>query len=388
MGNQRGGVSHIAAKKSFKLRFKPRLPEGARLITQPKVSPETPFEDVVRHKAELDMMPIYLINSHGSICSSYENCRKPMRYGIFGDIDPDLTRFPEFKIPYSTYIINTTSGGEYCLAASTLSQILIDAKDEIRPFLLLNSNDDVNTVTATPFLSAFNRAATGQQYPDMILGFDIDDGQFGVFNISNMTEFTRESENTILSVADISGMSIENQIYLHELIELVYQKTGYRRGIFIVAACSGGKGAGSSERIQAIDRGEQLIHDSELSYSSVKATATPEMLSGHGYRVATNVEYPNELTVPSSETIASMSRLAGLHPQHLFNAEDPENTRLAAKWIGMRPHSMRERRRTFKVRNGVPKNALKDLLIGNIRNKRNGNSRVVRVRRVESRKNK
>jgi hypothetical protein len=309
-----------------------------------------------------------------------------MPYGIFGDIDPDLTRFPEFKIPYATYIINTTSGGEYCMAAKTLSQILIDAKDELRALLLLNSKDDVNTVTATPFLSAFNRAATGQQYPDMLFDFNIDDGQFGVFNITNMTEFTRESENTTFSVADISVIENGLQIYLHELIELVYQKTRVRGGIFIVATCSGGKGSGSSERMRAIDRGEQAIHDAELSYSSVKATTTPEMLSAHGYRVATNVEYPHELTVPSSETIASISRLAGLHPQHLFNTEDPENTRMAAKWIGMRPHSMRERRRTFKV--GGPKNALKDLLIGNIRNKRNGNSRSVRVRRVESRKNK
>ena len=214
-------------------------------------------------------IPIYLIACHSAVCISYASCKTPGRK----QKNPGI---PTFRIPPSTYILNFTSGGEYCMFGTAAANMVKLHKDEFRKFLLLDDRDDVfrgDDPKEYTFVSSVMRA-TQAEYPNIGCTFKEKPeilNELGVFNLDTTTKII--NENSLISATQL-GPYKDDVWYLDDIIQYVYSTQKQKKGIFLFAGCTSGfKQALTRKNLtgpagKAIEDAHNLIRIAELEYGT------------------------------------------------------------------------------------------------------------------------
>jgi hypothetical protein len=323
---QRGGKG----PKGGKIASSARAQGPSRLeALQQRRNFAVPLDTYTHEQFVIDMqtMPIYMINTHGSICVSYEECeRKPPLNHPIKRIPTDYSgsfadKFPVFRIPRSTYILNLTGGGEYCIALPDLTQIMIDNKTQIRNFFLLDDRTDTILPAGPKFpLLYSSKRATDTLYPDMMLTLKDPDSQTGVFELTKMKLFKAEKITNMGAIL-IPEASEKKDWLLSEIIEEVYRIRGDRRGIFIIAACSSAAEAHNNIQVPvgALDIASNMIRYADQIYSGQVPVLSKETL---GDSVPVDPGYNTSPTVIAIESAAAFAKTMRVHPQNIYNPTD------------------------------------------------------------------
>jgi hypothetical protein len=275
--------------------------------------------------------PLYLIACHSAVCISYASCKTPGRKGT-----------PIFRIPPSTYILNFTSGGEYCMFGTAAAKMVQLHKNEFRKFLLLDDRDDVFRGEAPKeysFVSSVMRA-TQADYPNIGCTFKEKPGipnELGVFNLDTTTHIA--NEHSLISATQL-GPYKDDVWYLDDIINYVYSTQKQNKGIFLFAGCTSGfKQAKLPKNLngpasKAIEYAHNLIRIAELEYGTTAPVIDretiereePDLLAKNfGIKLPTAQEDPTLMAHIARGFVENVDDIANLLPYH--NAEDGETAR-------------------------------------------------------------
>lgn len=240
---------------------------------------------------------------------------------------------PEFIIPKSTYVINVTAGGEYCMFSNILVTILSYLRNEFRKFLLVDSKADIivdHTDDIHPLLYQSNRA-TEVEYPNIFCTFWDDDPKerkyLGVFPLDKIVgkklENINNIEDSVIQTME-PGFHEIGHWFLNELIAETYKRTNTTSGIFIFTGCTGPLSDDGSElTIRAMASAQTLIYQGETSYSSIKPTLDADTLKKNNLDIAiprdVGTYYP--LEIPSATEIYALEK-AGMNATEGARAEN------------------------------------------------------------------
>ena len=152
-------------------------------------------------------MPIFYISCHASIIMS----------------------MPTFKIPKSVFILNTTSGGEFCMGGSELDRSIYDHRKHLHKLLIIDDIRDIPTEPMDarlryqsikkikykqPFLSKFKRA-TDCEYPNFLCTFEeLGSDDLGVYNITTKNFPFVNKNSLIIDREIIHKIRSKNAIYI------------------------------------------------------------------------------------------------------------------------------------------------------------------------------
>ena len=312
-----------------------RLPRGARWGTT-NVSPPTSLKAWARLTNEVLTIPIYLIACHSALCISYESCKTPSR-------KQQRLGIPTFRIPSHTYIMNFTSGGEYCLFNASLAIRVKSTATEFRKLLLLNDRADVREGEEAHehgFVRSVVRAAPDAVYPNISCTFKEDkgDNELGVFNVEETDIFT--NEHSLIKHTDPGPYPEDPESwYLDDIINETYKRTKTTRGIFIFSGCTSGfKQAKTKANLngsagKAISDAESLIRMADVEYGTKVHGLDREMIESiNPTLVPTNfgIRFPVRQIDPTS--MAALAAATGETIETLFPnivEKDPENIKKA-----------------------------------------------------------
>ena len=243
-----------------------KLPPGARYVNTIQMHPRVSLDSFRVLYEEIMSIPVYLILCHGAICKSYADCEVPRKE----------KGSPKFMIPESTYILNVTSGGEYCMYSPADSLLFKEEEQNLRKLLLIDDRNDTVLANATgyPLLTTLMRA-TEVDYPNIRCSFtDPILTDLGIYNLSTTDEFI--SKNSLFDVQRGTAVWL-----LDDLIAETYRVTGNSKGIFLFTGCTSGF-RDNAQTAKAVDDAETLLYLAETSYSRIKPTLSVERLKGLG----------------------------------------------------------------------------------------------------------
>jgi hypothetical protein len=309
------------------------LPPGAKRVYNPSVHPPTSVYRWLQLKDEIMHTPIYIISGHGVICNTPGQCLTP-------HILP-ADKPPEFTIPRSTYLINVTAGGEWCMFNSYLVSYIAQLRNEFIKMLLIDSKADIKVdyeAGIYPLLSQINRA-TEVEYPNFFCNFwdenPIERRCMGIFPLDKIADKKfvdiNNIEDSLIQTME-PGFYNMRHWYLSELISETYKRTGTNSGIFIYTGCTTPyKDDGSNSTTATISHIQTLIYQGETRYSSIKPTLDTDTLKSNGFDAAipTDVGTSNSIYAPSPTEIYAQGE-AGMN---LSEEARKENIN-AAKLLG------------------------------------------------------
>jgi hypothetical protein len=162
-----------------------------------------------------DDLPMYLLNCHGCMCTTYScnGAELPLPTG------KNKSEMTKFIIPEDTYIIAWGTAGEYTNWDESATQRVIDLQTEFRKYLscrdkewitsfdppdaqggsfipleyneedtIFYRNDESAAMHQYPFLVAAKRAGPRQEYPDVLCFFDgTPQEKLGILNLESGT---------------------------------------------------------------------------------------------------------------------------------------------------------------------------------------------------------
>lgn len=228
-----------------------KLPPGVTLIT----SYNTPSKNAVELSEaealiqEVQGLPVYFISGHACICPRDKPC-------FFKRKEPS-----EFIIPEDTYIVSYASPGEFFCGDD---RVLLSNYKVIRDYLYMHSQSDLNVsdevgTTKLSFFGGIKRAISTRdtpiEYPN--IGFELvtfyEDANgkkikekgimppvynpHGIYNASYAASELTHGVKLNNRIAYIPQEESHKDMYLKDIIELVYSKSGTRKGVFILGGC-------------------------------------------------------------------------------------------------------------------------------------------------------
>jgi hypothetical protein len=226
-------------------------------------------------------MPIFYISCHASIDMIDSNFEHDM---------------PTFKIPESVFILNATSGGEYCIGGSELDRSIYNHYDQFHKLLVIDDIRDIPTQPPPevlryrsirkldykqPFLSKLKRA-TNCEYPNFKCIFNEYD--LGVYNISNKSvpfPFPFENSKSLLKQTQINPRIGTNDWFLKDVIDTIKSKNA----IYFFGGCT--VGAWRNDNLKShlysniektTDLVQTMIYQADTMYSSKVPTMPLELL--------------------------------------------------------------------------------------------------------------
>lgn len=299
---------------------------------------QTSIQEWEQLKNEVFSIPIYLVACHSAICFSYEHCRTPSR-------GPE---FPKFQIPPSTYILNFTSGGEYCMFGGYESRLSKTHRNEFRKLLLLDDRSDIEgQIKGFSFLSSVMRA-TNTIYPNISCTFKEDEGQpnqLGVFDLDTTSIFN--NKYSILSESEPGPYKEDPTAwYLDDIIHETYKRTGNSKGIFLFAGCSSALTQASSAANLAgpigksIADSQQLFYIADIEYNTLVPTIDKERIREYDPSLVVrnvNLHAGNRpIAQPDPTAMASLIHATGETMEGMFpemESIDPENVKKARSML-------------------------------------------------------
>jgi hypothetical protein len=347
---QRGGENGPqtrAQKRKFEENVKPswgnlakryraptgRLPRGARLVPTVEILPNVPIADWEQLRDEVMSIPIYLVSCHSALCIDYTQCRTPTRKNTGSEI-------PSFMIPASTYILNFTAGGEYCLFNEHTSRIARLFQDDFRKLLLINDRDDIGRSTKPQSFVGQTMRAAATEYPNISCTFIEKAGpnELGVFDLAKTSKFVNEQS---LIKADEKGPYGDDTWYLDDIIAETYKRTGTAAGIFLFAGCSSPlTGATSVKNLtgaigRSIEKAQTMIYLAETSYRTLKPTLSLERITEiDPDLIAYNTGVFHPVAQPTPTDAAAYAYATGERLDPNFKKLDPGNFAKSKEILG------------------------------------------------------
>ena len=284
----------------------------------------------------LQEVPMYFVVGHACICPSTGVC--------FGEI-PKRT---EFAIPNETYFVNFSQPGDFY--SGSTSRVLKNTEN-IRSFLSLHSESDILTTnevgnTKFSFFSGLQRATSPYDqredpvfYPNIAFSFNKSDGDLdptkndqGVYLLPTFGKL-----NNTMSILP-QDPKRENW-FLEDIVQEVYEKTGTRKGIFLLGGCL--SICSLRQKMSDLNRAAELIHLANVRYTSVRETFTQEeMLTYFGLEALPVDEGTyNPLSTMSPMEIQHMTNLGVTCPRrimeipHILHDNNLEKIRAMAKAV-------------------------------------------------------
>jgi len=306
------------------------LPAGAHM-GNPAIMPQVSIERWNQLKDELDATPFYLILCHAALCQSYAICRTPTKPETNSGI-------PTFTIPPHTYIMNFTSGGEYCLFGTHSAAEVKYNEHNFRSLLLLNDRGNVRRGNGVyPFVSSVMRAAPHSEYPNISCTFHEDDpadNNNGVFPISKADEPT--NEHSIIKQDERGPYPGDPEAwYLEDIIAETYKRTGINKGIFVFAGCTSSfiQAKSRANLIGIVDEAasaaQRKIYNAEVEYATlVSAIDKDRIMQFNKNLLPTNHGWPVPIRQVDPTNAAGMAYHLNTNPKILFpdlQAGDPDN---------------------------------------------------------------
>lgn len=227
------------------------LPPGVKFIT----SYNKPSKNTVELSEaetliqEVQDLPVYFISGHSCICPRDKPC-------FFGRKEPS-----EFTIPEDTYIVSYASPGEFFCGDD---RVLLSNYKVIRDYLYMHSQSDLNVsdevgTSKLSFFSGIKRATSTRdtpiEYPN--IGFELVSfyegangkkikekgimppayNPHGIYKASYAVSEISYGKKLDNRIAYIPQEESHKDMYLKDIIELVYAKSGTRKGVFILGGC-------------------------------------------------------------------------------------------------------------------------------------------------------
>jgi hypothetical protein len=279
----------------------------------------------VRFIDEVKSLPIYHILGHSCICPKQDKC--------FGRSE-DKT----FKIPKDTYIVSLSTPGDfYCGSSSDV----LDNKYNLRDYLYMHSESDLESFTNNTrknkfsFFSGVQRATSTDdhvtEYPNITFQLvefktnangkktndlvEPEKNELGIYDITNISQVT-ELNNTM---ALFPQEPAHGDMYLKDIIQMVYAKTGSNRGIFILGGCM--EVCHKHQERESLDEAANLIYRASVMYPTIKPTFLLNELQeiGRSYNIPKNtgVRYPVSRISP--EEIEELTKSNLTHPAPYVN---------------------------------------------------------------------
>jgi hypothetical protein len=232
---------------------------------------------------------------------------------------------PTFKIPKSVFILNTTSGGEFCMGGSELDKSIYNHRKHLHKLLIIDDIRDIPTEPMDarlryqsikkikykqPFLSKFKRA-TDCDYPNFLCTFEeLGSDDLGVYNITTKN-FPFVNKNSLIKDTEINPRTKTNDWFLEDIIHKIRSKNA----IYIFAGCSTGEWENTNIKTnmyrtidKTTDTVQTLIYNAETAFSTQISTLPLELLS------PTNVPKnfgANTISRPSISTVVTMAKTLG-----------------------------------------------------------------------------
>ena len=301
-----------------------RLPKGARFVPNVEILPNVPIAEWEQLRDEVMSIPIYLVSCHSALCINYAQCRTPTR----PNTGPGI---PTFMIPVSTYILNFTAGGEYCIFNAHLSSVTRSFTDDFRKLLLVNDRNDINRSNKPHSFVGQTMRAAATEYPNISCTFIEKHGpnELGVFDLAKYSEFSNEHS---LITADELGPYGDDTWYLDDIIAKTYERTKINAGIFLFAGCSSPlEGAKTVKNLtgaigKSIEKAQAMIYLAETSYGTLKPTLSRERIQEIDPDLIaynTGTFFPVAQPTPTDEAAHAHATGEMLDPN--FKALDPGN---------------------------------------------------------------
>jgi len=270
-----------------------KLPKSTtlKLYTQPKLQSKA-ISDWKNQSRFIMGLPIYLISCHSTICVSYKAC------GITSKPKSTIKGMPTFTLPESVFVLNITSGAEYCYSGDVLSDdiynqssdikklLLVEDRDEIEMRNLLNSKSSNSNSNASnssnssikPLIRRFNRA-TNVVYPNLSCTFVEHDKRYrknndlGVFNLET-THTPIRSKNSLIPATEAGPYPEDPELWF---LEDIINRISPTNAIFVLVACSTIQiDKNSTNNINGIenitDTVQTMIYRADLLYNSLVPT--------------------------------------------------------------------------------------------------------------------
>jgi hypothetical protein len=238
------------APKTNNTNYSKNLPPGVKFITSyNKPSKNTmDISGAMTLIDEVQSLPVYYITGHSCICPRDRPC-------FFKRKEPS-----EFIIPEDTYIITYSVPGEFYCGNDKL---LVHNHKVIRDYLYMHSQSDLNAsdkvgTSKLSFFGGIKRATSSKDVPieypnitfELVTFYEDEQGKkitekgirpprknphgiYDAFKASTASMYGN-LDNTL---AYIPQDESHKDIYLKDIIELVYAKSGTRKGVFILGGC-------------------------------------------------------------------------------------------------------------------------------------------------------
>lgn len=369
---QRGGgkVTRVPGAKARNEQGQ-NLPPGAK-YGKLKINKGPTLRKWTAFKNEIMNTPVYFINCHGSVCSNYLRCGKGNTREM--TLEESAIGIPSFKVPKSTYILNLTSGDEYCLVGPRLINDIIFNINNFRKILLVNDRKtDVRGLKNLEpgehsLITSLNRA-TQCWYPNIGCSFlddDIDirresesagravdltddEKSSGVFNLDAISkidfgENMRSVDNATQSMIRIATHGEPGRMgpygigmwYLDDIINHVYKTTGISKGIFVFAGCTSHYLPESTAAAEDIRNCQKLIYQADNEYGTKQPTLDADELLEARHKSNIPMAFPQELAFSVrtlrgafENNMTGITKIKGLDP-HNFDLKN-------ATFLGLKP---------------------------------------------------
>jgi hypothetical protein len=268
------------------------------LVRQPVVK-ATDYALAKRFAATMKGWPVYLITGHGCICPEGEAC---------GEENTSKGNYT-FVMPDNTIMMSFAQGGDIC-ADNQLDTDVIYHAHEIPKFAAMHSASDVQRRQVEHYKRSFfanlKRAAPRSPYPNVHMRFFHDEdvkefaegspkgpvvNRLGVFRIDTlpdhvaMHDLTNENDSLIKQPLERSALAY---YLLSDVIEMTYEVTNTRRGIFVLVGCMNPCKSSKDrplDAIEGLDEARTQIHLANTRYNSQIPTVTKKEARALGIEV-------------------------------------------------------------------------------------------------------
>ena len=326
--------THSSAKSTTRKLPKPTT---LKLYTQPKPTLHSKAISDWKFQSSFIMdLPIYLIMCHSNICLSYKAC------GITSKPKSSIKGMPTFTIPDSVFLLNITSGAEYCYSGDMLSEdiynqssdikklLLVEDRDEIEMRHLMNSSKSSNSSNSSnsikPLIRRFNRA-TNVEYPNFSCTFVehnklIKNHDLGVFNLETTTMPIR-NKNSLIHATEVGPHPEKPDVWF---LEDIINRISPKNAIFVLVGCSEILISENSPNAieNTTDKVQTMIYRAELLYNSLVPTLDIKTIeSVDSAQVPYN--YGSEPSYLPTSTTMVLTALAMNEPLHNVYPEPKPN---------------------------------------------------------------
>ena len=199
------------------------------------------FRQWVKFKRYIYSLPLYYISCHSAVCLNYKDCGNTQNTNSY--------KYPSFKLPKDTFMINLTNG-EFCSLTANEEYRIKNSDDIYKKILLVDFPSDArvlyNTTLFYPTISSVYRSSPGSIVPNYACLFKDAHQDMGVYSF-NPPAGWHES------------IKIGDDIFLDKVIN----KIG--KGIYIFGGCTSPYRS-TVEYVPAQDYASSLIYTNELYY--------------------------------------------------------------------------------------------------------------------------